>query len=758
VNKVNSFIGAPIERVEDLRLLRGKGTFIDDVERDGMAHAVILRSNVAHGILRNVNTSAARQMPGVLAVLTARDIGTPMPTIPLRHMTIPDVVRPYEQPVIAATKVRYVGEPLAVVLAETHEEAEDALENIQVEIDMLPAVISCRAFQPPPAILFEATGTNCAITYYAKRGSGQTDFPDCYVRRERFTTNRHTAAPMELRGLLAEWDDGNGRLTVNGAAKVPFTTRRILSKLIGLPIEAIDMIEFDVGGGFGARGEFFPEDFLIPFAARLLKRPVKWTEDFREHLMATNHSREYDGDIELVCKRDGTLLALRGHVFADIGAYLRSTANVGPRNIAQFMSGPYRIAEIDIDVSLMMTNKSPTGTYRGPGRFEGDYMRERLLDLAAQDLGIDRVEFRRRNLVTADEMQYQVSSIRPPEVSAYLDSGNYLETLTHCLKEFDWETKSKRQGLQEDGRYWGVAIGCFIEGGGSGPLENARMVVGTDGTISVYVGSANVGQGVETVMAQISADSLGVDMERIRIFHGSTTYLPDGYGSSHSRATVMAGSAITLAADELKKAVRKAAALRLNCAETEVVLRGTTAQTPYGTSVAWSELAVEELAGFGTFKHKKNTYAYGSQAAQVAVNPGTGHVEVIDYISTEDVGRIVNPLTLKGQIIGAMVQGLGGTLLEHLDYAEDGQLLVGSHAEYLIPSASDFPNLRVFVKGEYPSPNNPLGVKGAGEGGLICTAAVISNAVASALSEFGVSPTSLPLSAPRVWEMIHQPR
>jgi len=247
-------------------------------------------------------------------------------------------------------------------------------------------------------------------------------------------------------------------------------------------------------------------------------------------------------------------------------------------------------------------------------------------------------------------------------------------------------------------------------------------------------------------------------MAHIRVFHGSTTYLPDGYGSSHPRATVMAGSAITLAAEELKKAVRKSAALRLNCAEADVVLRDTTAHGPNGSSVTWSELASEELAGFGTFKHKKNTYAYGSQAVQIAVNPGTGHIEVVDYVSTADVGRVVNPLTLKGQVIGAMVQGLGGTLLEHLCYAEDGQLLVGSHADYLMPSATDFPNLRAFVKGEYPSPNNPLGVKGGGEGGLICTAAVISNALASALSEFGVSPTSLPLSPPRVWEMIHQPR
>lgn len=748
------YIGAPIERVEDLRLLRGKGCFVDDVERDRMVHAVVLRSNVAHGVLRGVDVSEAKRMPGVVAVLAARDIGTPVPMIPLRHTSTPALI-PYEQPVIAADKVCYVGEPIAVVVAETHEMAEDALEHIRVEIDPLPAITSCRDLAPP-ALLVEASGTNQAITYEARLGNARAEFPGCYVRRERLGTNRHTAAPMETRGLLAEWDAERGHITVTGAAKVPFTTRRILSKLIKLPLDAIDMIEVDVGGGFGVRGEFFPEDFLIPFAARHLDRPVKWIEDFREHLMATNHSRDYDGDVEIVCTRDGTVLALRGHVYADVGAYLRSTANVGPRNIVQFMSGPYRIPNIELDVSLMVTNKAPTGTYRGPGRYEGDFFRERLFDLAAHDLGIDRVEFRRRNLVRREEMPYEMATVTPPLKDAHLDSGDNLETLDRCLREFDWTGKSKRIGLQDDGRHWGVAIGCFIEGGGSGPLENARIAVAPDGAISVYVGSALVGQGVETVMAQISADCLGVDMDRIRVFHGSTIYLPDGYGSSHSRATAMAGPAIALAAEDLKRVVRKAAALRLNCAEPEIELREDRAYGPNDSSVAWGELAGNGLEGNGTFKHIGNTYSYGAQAMQVAVNTRTGHVEVVDYVCAEDVGRIVNPLTLNGQVIGAMVQGLGGALLEHLVYDENGQLLVGSHADYLMPAASDFRRLRAFLSGDHPTPNNPLGIKGAGEGGLIATAGLVANAVACALAEFGVMATSLPLSAPRLWEMIQR--
>jgi carbon-monoxide dehydrogenase large subunit len=757
VNKPNTFIGAPIERVEDLRLLRGKGIFVDDVEREDMLYAVMVRSSVAHGHLRSVDASEALRLPGVVAVITARDIGMPLPMIPLRNLSMPQL-EPYEQPVIAGDKVRYVGEPVAVVVAETQEIAEDALDHIHVEIDALPPIVSCREFEPPKALLVEQSGTNKSVTYASEKGNARQEFPGCYKRRERFQTNRHTAAPMELRGLLAEWDDQNGRLIVHGAAKVPFITRRILAKLIGMPIEAIDMIEVDVGGGFGMRGEFFPEDFLVPFAARHVKRPVKWNEDFREHLMASNHSREYDADIEIVCEQDGTIVALRGEVFADVGAYLRSTANVGPRNIGQFMSGPYRVPNIYIESSMMVTNKTPTGTYRGPGRFEGDYMRERLFDLAAQDLGIDRVEFRRHNLASREEMPYPLATLTPLKRVEELDSGDNLETLERCLHEFGWDEKSKRQGLQDDGRYWGVGIGCFVEGGGSGPREHARIAVQTDGTISVYVGGALVGQGIETVMSQIAADCLGVDMASIRSFHGSTIYLPDGYGASHSRGTVMAGSAVHLAAEELKNTIRSEAARRLNCAAAEVVLRDTVAYGPNDTSVRWADLAGDGLQSHAAYEFKKHTYAYGAQAVQVAVNAHTGHIEIVDYVCAEDVGRIVNPLTMKGQVIGAMVQGLGGVLLEHLRYDESGQLLVGSLADYVTPSATDFPVLRAYVTGKHPSPNNPLGVKGAGEGGLIVTAGVVANAVASALGEFGVSTNSLPLTPHRVWQLIHERR
>src|SRR4029077_16706470 len=315
---------------------------------------------------------------------------------------------------------------------------------------------------------------------------------------ERFKTQRHYGLTMEPRGVLAEWDAGAGILRGFGAAKVPFFNRRILAGEIGLPESAIDMVENGVGGGFGARGEFYPEDFLIPFAARHLGRPVKWIEDRRENLMCMNHAREAACDVEIACARDGTILGLRGHAFVDMGAYMRTNGAVGARNIAQFMSGPYRVPNIDLDVALLLTNKTPVGTYRGPGRFETDFFRERLLDMAARDLGIDQIEFRRRNLVREADMPYKVATIAPFESKDELDSGDYQVTLDRCLAEFGWVEKEKLKGKLIDGRYHGLAVCCFIEGGAAGPKESARLVLETDGTLTVYMGSSGVGQGLET--------------------------------------------------------------------------------------------------------------------------------------------------------------------------------------------------------------------------------------------------------------------
>jgi carbon-monoxide dehydrogenase large subunit len=750
----NAFVGSRIERIEDLRLLRGRGQYVDDLAPAGLLHGVVLRSSVAHGRIRAIDTTAARARSGVHAVITAAEIGN-VPTIPLRQEPLAALKR-YQQPVIAQDKVRYVGEPMALVVAESAALAEDVLEAIDVDIEPLPAVADRDAARRDDVLLFEENGTNVAAIMTAVRGDADAAFRDApYVRRERFKVQRHAAVPMEPRGLMAEWDAARGRITLYGAAKVPFANRRMLAAMMGLDEACVRLVENDVGGGFGARGEFYPEDFLIPFAARLLDRPVKWIEDRRENLMATNHARDAECELEIACTRDGTMLGLRGRAATDLGAYVRTVGATASRNIAQVMSGPYRIPNIRIDVSLLMTNKTPVGTYRGPGRFEADFFRERLIDMAARDLGLDRVKFRRRNLIEEAEMPYALAKVLVLDIETETDSGDYTATLDRCLAEFDWATKAKLQGKLIDGRYHGVAVGCYLEGGASGPRENARLVLESDGKVTVHVGSSSVGQGIETVFAQIAADALEMPMDDIKgVLHGSTELLKEGFGSYSSRSVVMGGSAIVAAAADLREKIKSAAARRLACAPVEVAIGHGMAVGLHRKSIALSELAADGIAADGTFASTKRTYSYGAHAAHVAVDPKTGAVELVDYVAVEDVGRIINPLTLHGQCVGAIVQGLGGAFLEHFIYDEDGQLLTGSFADYLLPSASDFPSIKAVALEQKPSPYNPLGAKGAGEGGIIPVGGVVANAVAAALTPLGVEPRELPLSPPRVWQLI----
>jgi aerobic carbon-monoxide dehydrogenase large subunit len=747
----NAFIGSPIERLEDFRFLTGRGQYTDDLVSANMLHAVFLRSSVAHGRIRAIDTAAARARPGVHAVITAADIGD-VPTIPLRHDPLPSSKR-YVQPIIATGKVRFVGEPIAVVVADSIAIAEDALEAIEVDIEPLAAVADRDTARKGDVLLFEETGSNIAGTITATRGDADAAFKSApYVRRERFQVQRHGAVPMEPRGLMAEWDAAGERVTVSGVCKVPFTNRRALALMMNLPETAVRMVEYDVGGGFGARGEFYPEDFLVPFAARFVGRPVKWTEDRRENLMSLSHARDAECDLEIACERDGTILALRGRACTDLGAYVRTNGATASRNISQIMSGPYRIPHVRMDVTMVVTNKTPSGTYRGPGRFESDFCRERLFDMVAADLGIDRVEFRRRNLIAESDMPYSLATVQVLDIETECDSGDYQITLDRCLAEFNWAERSNIQGKLIDGRYHGIAVGCYLEGGGTGPKENVRLVIEADGKVSVFVGSSSVGQGVETVFSQIAADALEVPMERINnVFHGSTDYVSEGFGSFSSRSIVMGGNAIVNAANTLRALIRDAAALRLNCAPSEITFDRGMAVGPRG---AVEFKAFAGLSAEGSHASKKRTYSYGAHAAYVAVDPRTGQVELIDYVAVEDVGRIVNPLTLHGQCVGAIVQGLGGAFLEHFVYDGNGQLLTGSLADYLVPTASDFPSIRAVALEDKPSPINPLGAKGAGEGGIIPVGGVIANAVAAALSSLGVKLHELPLSPPRVWQLI----
>lgn len=751
-------VGKPVERIEDRKLLLGRGSFADDIHRDGMLHAAILRSSVGHGLIRHIDVSAARALEGVHAVFSAEEIGRPVPRIPVRLFPN-DGMDPFRQPVIADGKVRFVGEPIAIVIADTPAIAEDALELIEVDIEVLPAVTSIAAAVAGPALLFESHGSNRIFGYEVRRDELADIFETAaYTRRERLYVHRHTGITMETRGVVAEWNAADGYMRCWGAVKVPFANRKILAGMLDLPEDKVEMIEGNAGGSFGVRGEFFPEDFLIPFAARKLGRPVKWIEDRREHLLAITHARDVECDIAIACDGEGHILGIRADMRMNIGAYFRTSTTIAPRNVGQFVPGPYRVPAYSADVAVIASNKSPSGTYRGPGRFEADFFRERMLDLAADDLGIDRVEFRRRNLLTEAELPKPFPAITPNPVVTELDSGAYEHVLDLCLAKANWADKQHLQGKLVDGRYHGLAVCCFVEGGAAGPRESARMVLEDDGTISLYVGSSAVGQGVETILTQIAADAMELPLDAIRVFHGSTTYVKEGWGSYHSRSTVMGGNAVLLAAAEIKSQMLAAGAGLLQCSGQEVSYENGRVIAQHGGSVGLKELAGKDIAFEATFHNSKHTYTYGSHVVHVAVDAETGHIEIVDYVAIEDAGRIINPLTLHGQAVGSIVQGLGGALLEHFVYDEDGQMLSGSLADYLVPLATDFPNIRTSSIELRPSPNHPLGAKGAGEGGTIPVGGLLANAVAAALRDFHVQPTELPLSPDRIWRLVQDAR
>ena len=749
------YVGASLRRREDLRFLTGGATFVDDIALADMAHAAILRSPHAHARILAIDPSAALAMPGVVAVLRFADFAHGAKPIPLRLAPIPGFERFLQFP-LAGDKVRFVGEPIAVVIAEDRYLAEDALAHIAVDYEPLDAVVSGEAAMRDAVLVHDAAGTNVAARYSVANGDAGAAFARApYTRREVFRCHRHGAVPLETRGFVAAYD--GDRLTVWGGTKVNFYNRRILADLLGMAEERIEMVELDVGGGFGSRGEFYPEDFLIPLAAVRLGRPVKWIEDRREHLIAANHSREIACELEIAAERDGTLLAMRARIRGDMGAYLRTNGGVVPCKAVQSLPGPYRLPAFSCDVEIVVTNKTPVGTYRAPGRFEATFFRERLFDMAAADLGIDPIEFRNRNLLTAAEMPYRVGKLIPYEQPAEYDIGDMAPMLRRALDELGDE-----EAAPEDGRLRGLGVACCIDSTGTGPSETARIVIDGDGRVDVYLGVSDMGQGHQTTFAQICADALELDIESIEVHRTGTADIASGYGTYNSRATVMGGSALVATAAEVKQRLVQAAGMRLNLAEADleyrdgaVHRRGDDGGEPLidlaGLVVAHSALGLDGATGgtldvTATFENSKGTHTYGAHAAEVAVDPETGGVEILRYVAVEDIGRAVNPMIVHGQSIGGAVQGIGGAMLEEFVYGPDGQPLSASFADYMLPTSTDVPSVRSVMLEETPSRLNPLGVKGAGEGGIVAPGAVIANAVSAALAGHGVQVTDLPLS------------
>ena len=765
------YIGTSRLRKEDRRFLSGAGKYAADVHVPHMVHAAILRSPEAHARIVMIKADKARASPGVLAVFSAEDFGA-LKRIPMR-LAPREVLRSCFQTPIAADRVRYVGEPLVLVVATSRYIAEDALELIETELEALPIIADVDIGRASGTVaIHQSLGTNVAERIVMRVGDPDAEMARAPIRVSgTFKIQRHTGVPMETRGLLASFDAGTDMLTVWGAAKVPHFNRQILADLLDRPENTIRLIETDVGGGFGPRGEFYPEDFLIPWAAIVLGRPVQWIEDRREHMMATNHSREQQHEIEVGADPNGTIRAIKLRGAVDMGAYIRTNGFVVPERSAAFIPGPYRVPNYLAEIDCVMTNKTPTGSYRGPGRFEANFVRERAIDLLAQKLQIDPADIRRKNLIKPHEMPYN-SGTKAFGHDVIYDSGNYPDLFEKTLQKADYPAlRAEQRKAREEGRYIGIGLCAFVEKSGVGPWETGRVRIDGSGHVEVHTGVTSVGQGLETVLAQICAEQLDISPDLITVRHGDTSLIPLGAGAYGSRGTVTGGSALWRAAGQLRKKLLGLAAHRLEVDIEELRLVDGAAVVP-GTDISMSfrELAraaipgqpmpegmTPELDKSAYFVVGDTAHPHGAHLAVVEVDPGLGVVKILKYLIAYDIGLAINPLLVDGQLIGGFAQGLGGALLEELVYTPEAQLLTGSFADYLLPTSAEMPaQIETLLLQDSPSPNNPLGVKGAGEAGTVGVGAAIANAVADALSPLGIAANALPLSPNAIFNLIRQ--
>jgi len=750
-------IGTSPLRKEDWPLVRGEGTFIADFKRPGLVHAFVVRSPLAHAQFPSIDCTATLAAPGVLDVITANELPDRGRPIPTRQFADEGSNRFLQRP-LADGVVRYSGEPVAVVIADSRYRAEDAAELLDIDYERLDVVLD-----PDDAVAANApllrpdAGTNVAGHLLVEMGAIDEAFAEAdLVIKETFRIQRHAAVPLETRGLLAEYDAETESITVWGAAKIPHVNRTILARLLGWSDESrVRLVELHVGGGFGARGEFYPEDFLIPFAAIRTGRPVAWVEDREENLRATNHSREQVHRVEMALKKDGTFLALKDSFINNTGAYVRTHGMTVPALSVSMLPGPYKWPAYRGEFRSVVTNKTPGGTYRSPGRFEINFVRERLIDIAAHRLGLDPVDIRRRNLIDRTSFPHDLGTLYDGHPVIY-DSGDYELLLDKALPAFDYEGLERwRSEPAAGGIRRGLGIGFFVEKAGPAEREYARVELNDKGDVMVYTGAASVGQGVETILAQICVSHLGLPYERVRVIHGDTALIPEGMGAFGSRATMLGGAAVMRASKQLRKRLLDAAAEELEAAPADLML------SPEGVSVVGAPARSVSLktllstsAGVIIEEHRFVCdllgFPYGIHVAAVEVDTASGAIRIHRYAVAYDIGRCVNPVLAAGQISGGFAQGIGGALLEEFSFDANGQPMSASFMDYLLPTSEEVPDLEVLITEDAPSPLNPLGVKGAGEGGTAGVGAAIANAVSDAL---GSEVTRLPLSPQRVVEL-----
>jgi len=774
--------GAPIRRNEDARLLRGQALFVDDVELPGMLHAAFLRSNLAHATIRSIDVSAARAREGVIAVYTAEDLGgywAPGPLLVPPPPIAGLVFNQRTQVPLAKGKVRHVGEPLAVVLAQSRYLAEDALADIAVELDPLPAVVDLeKAGTETSARVHEDVRGNIAAHVRQSRGNyaAARARADRIIAR-RFRYDHGASSPIETRGIVANWDARGNQLTVWDTTQGPVFLRNGLAAMLDLNERNVRVIAPFVGGGFGPKIMlFYPEEVVIPWAAKKLNRPIKWIEDRLEHFFATTQERAQIHDAEIALARDGRILGIKDTFVHDTGAYNPYGLTV-PINSQISILGPYVVENYESIFTAVFTNKPIVTPYRGAGRQHGVFVIERLMDIAAHELKLDRTDIRRRNFIPTDAFPYNNELINQDFAPLEYDSGDYEAVLDKTLDMIGYRRflAEEQPRLRAAGRHVGIGLVCYVEGTGIGPYEGAKVQVQANGKVSIATGIGTQGQGHFTSFAQIAADQLGVEVADIDVVTGDTDQFYWGAGTFASRGAVVAGNAVHAAALGVRQKILKLAAEHFECAEEdleiangEVSVVGVPGQAIKLGALALKANPMRGAVRPGTepglestqyFGPPSGTTANGAHAMIVEVDPQTFALNVLKYVVVHDCGTVINPLILAGQVHGGVAQGIGNAFYEQLVFDDDGQLLNASLADYLLPTALEVPNMEIGHT-VTPSPLNPLGIKGAGEAGAIPVGPLFAQAIEDALALLprGIELNEIPLSPNRLFELTGKPR
>ena len=772
-------IGTPIKRREDPRLITGQATYVDDIKIPGMLYMAVLRSPYGHARINSINTEAARNHPGVKAVYTAADlkgaVGNVAIAVPLGEIANGMGVHGP----LAEGKVRFYGDPVAVVIAEDRYVARDARDLIEVDYEPLPAIVDVeKAMQPGAPLLYEEFGTNVAFSMTPPTDDidkvfEQTKADGGIVVKQRMVNQRLAPNPIETRGVVAEYRKANKSLTVWSSSQIPHLLRNILAALVGLPQHQVRVIVPEVGGGFGSKLNIYPEEMVAAFATMKLGHAVKWIEDRSENLAVTIHGRDQVDYVEVAATKEGKITGLKVHGISDLGSYCQIFTDVIMIAFGfPVACGAYDIPAIYLSADIVFTNKAPTDAYRGAGRPEATYIAERAIDLVARELGKDPAEVRRLNFIQPDQFPYKSAA------GAVYDSGNYEPALDKALAMADYQNlRSEQARLRSNGngKLMGVGLSSYIEICGFGPkgtapvglYESARMRVEQSGTVMVYTGSSPHGQGEETTFTQIVAEEFSIPADQVMIMHGDTDSTPEGRGTYGSRTTAVGGSAVFTAAQRLKEKMKHIASHMLEASASDVTLEDGKFSVAGSPQKAITFTEVAATANLSNTLHasiepglettvfwepEACTFPFGTHVCVVEIDKETGNAEIKRYVAVDDCGRQINPMIVEGQVHGGIAQGVGQAMVEGVIYGEDGQLLTSTLMDYAMPFASELPNFELDSTVTLTTVN-PLGVKGVGEAGTIGSTPAVANAIADAL---GVAHVDMPFTSEKLWKIIHQ--